>query len=49
MMRDGTVLALDGSEVAVEPETICVHGDGMAQYLRARVAPSSSGFGAPSG
>ena len=36
MMRDGTVLALDGSEVAVEPETICVHGDepGAAAFAR---------------
>jgi UPF0271 protein len=36
MMRDGTVLALDGSEVAVEPETICVHGDepGAAIFVR---------------
>ena len=36
MMRDGTVLALDGSEVAVEPETICVHGDepGAATFAR---------------
>ena len=36
MMRDGTVVALDGSEVEVEPETICVHGDepGAATFAR---------------
>jgi UPF0271 protein len=36
MMRDGTVLALDGSEVAVEPETICVHGDEPGAAIFAR-------------
>ena len=36
MMREGTVLALDGSVVAVEPETICVHGDGPGAAAFAR-------------
>ena len=36
MMRDGTVLALDGSEVAVEAETICVHGDEPGAAIFAR-------------
>jgi UPF0271 protein len=36
MMRDGTVLALDGSEVAVEPETVCVHGDEPGAAIFAR-------------
>ena len=27
MLRDGTVRAIDGSDVPVQPETICVHGD----------------------
>ncbi|TMW72079.1 LamB/YcsF family protein [Alteribacter natronophilus] len=28
MIREGVVTASDGSEVALEPDTICVHGDG---------------------
>jgi len=36
MMRDGTVLALDGSEVTVEAETICVHGDEPGAAIFAR-------------
>jgi 5-oxoprolinase (ATP-hydrolysing) subunit A len=27
MIREGRVRALDGSDVAVEPDTICIHGD----------------------
>jgi UPF0271 protein len=36
MMRHGSVLALDGSEVAIEPDTICIHGDepAAAQFAR---------------
>jgi UPF0271 protein len=36
MVRNGTVFALDGSEVAVSPDTICIHGDepGAASFAR---------------
>jgi 5-oxoprolinase (ATP-hydrolysing) subunit A len=28
MVRDGKVRAIDGSDIALEVDTICVHGDG---------------------
>ena len=36
MMREGKVRALDGSEVGIEPDTICIHGDepGAADFVR---------------
>ena len=36
MMRHGSVLALDGTEVAIEPDTVCIHGDepDAAQFAR---------------
>ena len=36
MLRNGTVRAVDGTEVAVEVETICVHGDtpGAVQFAQ---------------
>jgi UPF0271 protein len=36
MVCNGTVFALDGSEVAVTPDTICIHGDepGAASFAR---------------
>ena len=36
MVRNGTVFALDGSEVAVEPDTICIHGDEPGAAIFAR-------------
>ena len=43
MVTDGTVTAVDGSEVAVTAESACVHGDSpgavaMARAVRARLA-----------
>lgn len=37
MLRDGTVEAIDGTRVAVAPETACIHGDtpGAAPFARA--------------
>ena len=37
MLREGKVMALDGAEVAVQAETICVHGDtpGAVDFVRA--------------
>lgn len=36
MLCNGSVIALDGSEVAVEPDTICIHGDqpGAVSFAR---------------
>jgi len=36
MMRHGSVLALDGTEVAIESDTVCIHGDepDAAQFAR---------------
>ncbi len=36
MLRDNKVRAVDGSEIAVEPDTICIHGDtpGAVQFAR---------------
>jgi len=36
MMRHGSVLALDGTEVAIDPDTVCIHGDepDAAQFAR---------------
>ena len=36
MMRQGNVLATDGTEVAIEPDTVCIHGDepDAAQFAR---------------
>jgi 5-oxoprolinase (ATP-hydrolysing) subunit A len=36
MLRHGSVFAVDGSEVAIEPDTICIHGDepGAASFAR---------------
>ena len=36
MVRDGKVFALDGSEIAVEPDTICIHGDEPGAVVFAR-------------
>ena len=36
MVCNGTVFALDGSEVAVEPDTICIHGDEPGAAIFAR-------------
>jgi UPF0271 protein len=43
MVTDGTVTAIDGTEVAVRAESVCVHGDspgavGMARAVRDRLA-----------
>ena len=52
MMRDGSVFALDGSEVNVEPDTICIHGDepgaaSFARELRALLTRLGVGLRAP--
>jgi 5-oxoprolinase (ATP-hydrolysing) subunit A len=36
MLREGRVRALDGSDVAVEPDTICIHGDEPGAVVFAR-------------
>ena len=36
MVRDEKVFALDGSEIAVEPDTICIHGDEPGALVFAR-------------
>ena len=43
MLREGVVSAIDGSEVAIEAETVCVHGDtpeavAFAKELRQKLA-----------
>jgi UPF0271 protein len=37
MVREGKVRALDGSDVAIEADTICIHGDqpGAEEFARA--------------
>ena len=40
MVRDGRVIATDGSRVAIKADTVCLHGDGahvveFARQLRA--------------
>ncbi len=52
MMREGRVRALDGSDVVVEPDTICIHGDErgavvFARELRALLARLGIAVGAP--
>jgi 5-oxoprolinase (ATP-hydrolysing) subunit A len=42
MLKEGKIRAVDGSDVAVRPETICLHGDTpgaveFARKLRARL------------
>jgi UPF0271 protein len=36
MVREGKVSALDGTDVAIEPDTVCIHGDqpGAAEFAR---------------
>ncbi len=36
MVRDGKVFALDGNEVAIEADTICIHGDEPGAAIFAR-------------
>ncbi|SDU91337.1 UPF0271 protein [Microlunatus sagamiharensis] len=50
LARTGTVTAVDGSTVAVEARSICVHGDSpgavvMAQAVRAALADAGVGLG----
>jgi UPF0271 protein len=48
LARDGVALAIDGSEVAVEADTLCVHGDspGALEMARAvREALERAGVG----
>jgi len=52
MMRHGSVLALDGTEVVIEPETVCIHGDEpdaaqFARQLRALLAQLGVAVRAP--
>ena len=37
MVRDGKVTAVDGTDISIQPKTVCVHGDtpGAAMLLRA--------------
>jgi 5-oxoprolinase (ATP-hydrolysing) subunit A len=49
LVRDGVVSALDGTEVAVEAESICVHGDSpgavaMARCVREALAAADIGL-----
>jgi UPF0271 protein len=47
MVREGKVTAIDGSEVRVHADTICIHGDtpGAAEHARAlRAALSDAGI-----
>jgi 5-oxoprolinase (ATP-hydrolysing) subunit A len=36
MLKEGKIRAIDGNDVAVRPETICLHGDtpGAVQFAR---------------
>jgi UPF0271 protein len=46
LVRDSVVIARDGSRIAVEPETICIHGDGehaVAIALAVRAALEGAG------
>lgn len=52
MMRHGSVLALDGTEVAIEVDTVCIHGDEpdaarFARELRALLAQLGIAIRAP--
>ena len=52
MLRDGRVRAIDGSEIAVRAETICIHGDTpdavkFARVLRDRLTQASVTIAAP--
>jgi UPF0271 protein len=41
MVRDGVVLAADGSRVAVEADSLCVHGDGREAVALLRAVRTS--------
>jgi len=52
MMRHGSILALDGTEVAIEADTVCIHGDEpdaarFARELRALLAQLGIAIRAP--
>jgi UPF0271 protein len=52
MLREGKVRAIDGTDVAITPETICVHGDkpdavAFAQALRGRLEREGVVIAAP--
>ncbi len=54
MIRDGSVTAIDGGEVSVHPDTICIHGDtpgaaGHARELRAALIAAGIEIRAPAG
>jgi UPF0271 protein len=40
MLREGKIRAVDGSDVRVQAETICVHGDtpGAVEFVRTLLA-----------
>jgi len=53
MLKEGKIRAVDGSDVAVRPETICLHGDtpGAVEFaykLRARLEREGILIAAPS-
>jgi UPF0271 protein len=52
MLREGTVRAIDGSEIAIEADTICIHGDTpeaveFARTLRAKLEAAGIAIAAP--
>ena len=36
MVKEGTVVSVDGKEIPVEADTVCLHGDGKQAVLFAR-------------
>ena len=52
MAREGQVRAVDGSVIALQVDTLCVHGDGahavaFARQLRAALEAADIGIAAP--
>jgi len=52
MLKEGKIRAIDGSELAVCPETICLHGDTpgaveFARSVRARLERDGISIAAP--
>ena len=41
MVKEGKVTAIDGTEVAIQADTICIHGDGKTALEFARMIPSA--------
>jgi UPF0271 protein len=52
MLREGLVRAIDGSDIPIQADTICVHGDtpdavAFVQNLRASLAAAGIAVAAP--